>query len=197
MVKILPAYLYLYTQKLQINLILIMQRRSAIKNLTLAVGGLVSLPAWASRWTPDSIGKVSTSVVSEDNQMILAEIVETIIPETSTPGAKSLKVNQFIMRMVNDCYGEPVQSNFKKGLTLIDDLAKQSYGKAFTSCDALQKADVFNKMRKSDDTSAKQFTNMVKNLTIQGYMNSEYVLVNLLNYNMAPGFYHGCVPIGK
>jgi len=68
-----------------------MQRRSAIKNLTMAFGGLISLPTWTSAWTPESIGHVSTLSFSEE--ATLAEIVETIIPETSTPGAKSLKVH--------------------------------------------------------------------------------------------------------
>ena len=37
----------------------------------------------------------------------------------------------------------------------------------------------------------------LKGLTIQGYMSTEYIMVNHLNYQMAPGFFNGCAPIKK
>jgi hypothetical protein len=170
-----------------------MKRRSALKNLTLTFGGLISLPAWAASWTPDSVGQISTLPVSEEN--LLAEIVETIIPETTTPGAKSLQVHQFIMRMVNDCYGEETQKSLKQGLAATDQLANQTYHKSFVSLDATQRKAIFTTMTQSPDTASKRFAEMIKSLTIRGYMNSEYVMVNILKYNMVPGFYHGCVPV--
>ena len=172
-----------------------MQRRSALKNLTMAVGGLMSLPAWAAGWTPETIGQVSLLSFAEEET--LAEFVETIIPETATPGAKSLKVHQFALRMINDCYGEEAKKNLKQGLTITDVAAKQTYNKTFVECDKTQRLDLINKMISSTNIPAKQFATMMKNLTIQGYQNSEYVMVNIQKYNMAPGFYHGCVPIAK
>ncbi len=61
-----------------------MQRRTALKSLSVSLGGLVSMPAWATSWTPDSIGNDKS--LSASDEAILAEIVETIIPETKTPG---------------------------------------------------------------------------------------------------------------
>ncbi|GAB4045362.1 gluconate 2-dehydrogenase subunit 3 family protein [Spirosoma litoris] len=172
-----------------------MQRRSVLKNLAMTFGGLVSLPAWASGWTPDAPGYVST--LAFDDELLLSEIVGTIIPETTTPGAKSLKVHQFAMRMIADCYGEPAQTLLKQGLPLADSTAQQTYAKPFTGCDVPQRLDVLAKMTASTDTSGKAFVDMIKQLTIQGYMNSEYYLVNVEKFNMAPGFYHGCVPVPK
>lgn len=170
-----------------------MQRRSAIKSLSLAFGGLVSLPTWASGWTPDSIGHTNTLTAPDEN--LLAEIVETFIPETTTPGAKSLNVHQFILRMVRDCYGEPAQAALQQGLQKTDELAKQLHKQAFVNCDTTQRTDVLLNMANSTDPVTKQFANMVKNMTIRGYMNSEYVMTNITGYVMAPGYYHGCVPI--
>lgn len=172
-----------------------MQRRSVVKNLAMAVGGLVSLPAWASGWTPDSIGHFTS--LSFDEEALLGEIVGTIIPETSTPGAKSLKIHQFAMRMIKDCYGEPAPTVLAQGLILADSTAQQTYTKAFTDCDAPQRMDVLSKMATSTDPTGKPFVDMIKKLTIQGYMNSEYYLVNVEKFTMAPGFYHGCVPVPK
>ncbi|MBB3836780.1 hypothetical protein FHS57_000762 [Runella defluvii] len=170
-----------------------MQRRSALKSLTAAVGGLMSLPSWAQAWTPETVkGPTLLTMAEEDT---LAEIVETIIPETSTPGAKSLKVHQFALRMINDCYGENAQKNLKKGLADTNSAAQQAYSKSFAACDGKQRLELLKKL--ADNADTKPFVSMIKNLTIQGYQNSEYVMVNIQKYNMAPGFYHGCVPVKK
>ncbi|QJW89996.1 gluconate 2-dehydrogenase subunit 3 family protein [Spirosoma taeanense] len=172
-----------------------MQRRSALKSLAVTFGGLVSLPAWASSWTPDSVGPVS--LVSFDEETLLGEIVETFIPETSTPGAKSLKVHQFALRMIKDCYGESAQTTLQQGLALTETTAQQAYSKAFAACDAPQRLDVLSRMVASTDPAGKPFVDLAKRLTIQGYTNSEYYLVNVQKFTMAPGFYHGCVPVSK
>lgn len=169
-----------------------MKRRLALKNLSTAFGGLLTLPAWANNWTPDSVS-ISNKISANDINL-LAEIVETIIPETKTPGAKSLKIHLFVMRMVDDCFGEKAQNLMKYGFLTINALAQKSYNKNFEACDSKQKTETLLQLEASDDTG-KQFTALVKKLTIQGYTNSEYYMTNVLKYNMAPGFYHGCVPI--
>ena len=172
-----------------------MQRRSVLKNLAMAAGGLVSLPAWAAGWTPDSPG--FTSTLSVDNEALLANIVDTFIPETTTPGARSLEVHKFVMRMINDCYDEAAQKTLQQGLTLTDTTAQQTYNKSFSDGDTTQRMEVLTRLSTSTDPTGKAFVDLVKRLTIQGYMNSEYYLVNVEKFNMAPGFYHGCVPVSK
>lgn len=172
-----------------------MQRRSALKGMALTLGGLVSLPAWATGWTPNSIGAVAT--LSVDEEALLGEIVETIIPETTTPGAKSLDVHRFAMRMIRDCYGVSAQTTLQQGLALADATAQQSVGKAFMAADTPQRLSVLTAMTTSTDPAGKPFVDMIKRLTIQGYTNSEFYLVNVKKYVMAPGYYHGCVPVAK
>lgn len=36
---------------------------------------------------------------------------------------------------------------------------------------------------------------MIKRMTVDGYMGSEYVMTNITKYEMAPNRYHGCVPV--
>ena len=172
-----------------------MQRRNALKSVAVAVGGLVALPSWAKGWNAQSVAKSAKIGLSQE--ALLAEIVETIIPETTTPGAKSLKVHQFALRMIQDCYGETAQKNLLYGLTATDEMAQKTHSKAFADCNAEQRLDTLKKMTESPDGGSKQFVSMIKNLTIQGYQNSEYVMVNIQKYTMAPGFYHGCVPVKK
>lgn len=162
-----------------------------MKSLGVALGGLVALPAWANNWTPESVGLTHFSAAADE--ALLAEIVETFIPETSTPGAKSLKVHQFVQRMIQDCYDDKAKATFQQGLTQTDTLAQQNYSKPFVQCDGKQRIELLKKM--GDDASSKPFIGLVKNLTIRGYTNSEYYLVNIAKFTLVPGFYHGCVPV--
>lgn len=161
----------------------------------MTIGGLISLPAWASGWTPESLGTVSGLSLPDD--ALLGDIVETFIPETTTPGARSLQVHQFVLRMVNDCYDSAAQTRLQQGLLLTENVAQQTYAKAFAACDMNQRQDVLSKLSASTDPAGKPFIDLVKSLTIRGYMNSEYYLVSVEKFNMAPGFYHGCVPVSK
>lgn len=168
-----------------------MQRRSAIKNLSLALGTAMSLPAWAAGWTPDSLAASATLPANEE--ALLADIVEVIIPETATPGAKSLQVHLFVQRMVKDCYGAEAQRTFKQGLAQTDSISEAMHQKNFMVSDSRQRKATILKM--STDPSTKAFVDLVKSLTIRGYTNSEYYMTNVLKYNMVPGYYHGCVPV--
>ncbi|GAB3971572.1 hypothetical protein GCM10028806_21930 [Spirosoma terrae] len=170
-----------------------MQRRSAVKSLALSFGGLLSLPAWASGWTPESIGLIPN--VPADQESFLGEIVETLIPQTNTPGAKALNVHRFALRMIRDCYDPQASTTLQQGLALTDSTAQQAYSKLFVDCEATQRADVLARLTNSTDPTAKPFVDMIKGLTIQGYTNSEFYMTTIQKFNMAPGYYHGCVPV--
>ncbi len=173
-----------------------MQRRSAIKNLALTIGGTIVLPSWANAWNNKSFQN-SPFNISPSQENLLAEIVETIIPKTDTLGAKELNIHQFTTKMVADCYDKKSQETFAKGFDLVDVAAKKDFSKAFVECDAKQKLEILNKMSNSENSDEKSFVRLVKNLTIQGYLNSEYVMTNLRIFEFAPARYHGCVPIKK
>lgn len=173
-----------------------MQRRSAVKNIALTIGAAIVLPSWANAWNKDSF-KNNSYKISSLQENLLAEIVETIIPKTNTPGAKELNVQQFIPKMVADCYDKQAQETFAKGLQLVDVASKNSFSKTFLECDAKQRLEVLNKMAKSEIKDEKSFIQLVKGLTIKGYLSSEYVMTNLRIYEYAPARYHGCVPVKK
>jgi len=61
----------------------------------------------------------------------LNEVAETILPATSTPGAKAAKVGPFMAVMVNDTYTPADQQIFHAGMTKIDDESRKSNGTGF------------------------------------------------------------------
>ncbi|GAB3803166.1 lactose 3-dehydrogenase subunit gamma LacC [Spirosoma humi] len=159
-----------------------------------ALGGLISLPAWANGWSTDTV-QSTRQILSVGQAEQLAELVETIIPVTDTPGAKALHVHQFVQKMVADCYDKATQENFQKGLDSLDGLAKASFSKPFAEGNTAQRTALLTELSKSTDTAQKDFYALVKNLTIRGYLTSEYVMTNLTHYQFIPGHYYGCVPV--
>ncbi len=166
-------------------------RRIALKQIALAIGGLVALPAWANGWTPATAQPLQP-FLSAEQTALLADITETIIPASDTPGAKALDVPAFVQKMLEDCYEKPVQETVKTGLATVETLANARFGKPFAQGDATQRQAVLTAM--ATEPAQKDFIALIKNLTIQGYTTSEYVLTKHLHYVMAPGHYYGCVP---
>ncbi|MBC8155331.1 MAG: gluconate 2-dehydrogenase subunit 3 family protein [Bacteroidetes bacterium] len=161
--------------------------------MALAAGSLIALPAWATGWSQTSAQPLQP-FLSGSQASLLAEIAETLIPASDTPGAKALGVPGFIQKMLEDCYEKPVQEAVKSGLEAVETLANASFGNSFATGDAAQRQAVLAKMATAEEPARKEFFALVKNLTIQGYTTSEYVMTKHLHYVMAPGHYYGCVP---
>ena len=171
-----------------------MKRRLLLKSLSASVGALLVMPTWAKNWNLQSVG-AQNHLLNAEQTNLLSEIVTTIIPEGKIQGAKSLGVPVFIEKMIKDCYEKKAQDDFKKGLENVETASNSAYNQAFTSLSIPQKQELLKKMEVSTDAKQKDFYALIKNLTIQGYTTSEYVMVNYLKYEMAPGHYYGCVNV--
>ncbi len=164
----------------------------------------MALPNWATNWTAHSLQMTGTctTFLSVTEVNLLAEIVDIIIPatteaQTAIPGARELNVHQFIEKMITDCYDKATQATFLKGLNGVDDAAQAAIGMPFLEGTVEQRLDILKLMSQSNDATQKAFMALVKNLTIRGYMTSEYVMTNHTHFEMAPARYKGCVPVKK
>ena len=70
---------------------------------------------------------------------LLDEIAETILPETSTPGAKAAKVGAFMALMVSEAYDERERQVFQQGLRQLDEACRQAHGSPFMQASAAQR----------------------------------------------------------
>ena len=173
-----------------------MKRRESLKYLSLSMGSLLSLPAWANGWNSDTVA-TQTFQMSPKNEALLAEIVETIIPTTDTAGAKTLGVHQFIQKIVADCLDKPSKDVFQQGLTMLDEQMKKNYSNSFVECSPQQRLEAMKKLEADKTNELSKFYGMVKGLTIQGYLSSEYVMVNHYNYKMIPDKYQPCISVNN
>ena len=108
-----------------------MKRRQALQNVALLLGGTIIggnlfLAGGCKPSTP-----TVEKLMEPEMQSLLAEIAETILPKTATPGAKEAGVGSFIPVMVRDCYTVEQQKVFLDGITTIEKLSKEKFGNSF------------------------------------------------------------------
>ncbi|MBB6004763.1 gluconate 2-dehydrogenase subunit 3 family protein [Arcicella rosea] len=167
-----------------------MNRREAVQRVALLMGGVLSAPLMAGVMgqiinTGDSVS------VSIEQETLLAEVADIIIPTTDTPGAKAAGAEKFIVRVMRDCYKKEDQDKFYTGLAKLDADSKTKFGKGFIELDIVQK----NEMVKLNTVNDKPFFMRMKELTVTGYFTSEIGATKALEYLPIPGKFQGCVPL--
>jgi glucoside 3-dehydrogenase (cytochrome c) hitch-hiker subunit len=107
-----------------------MNRRELLKLIAAATGGVVIGGEFLMSGckNPES---GSSFTFSEENIAFLDEVAETILPQTTTAGAKAAGVGQFMTIMVTDCYTKEDQEVFHKGIGILDDACKKAHGHGF------------------------------------------------------------------
>ena len=63
--------------------------------------------------------------LTADHENVMMAITETLLPTTDTPGAKELKLHEFVLRMMDDCYSPEEQKEFQSGLENFDKYAEK------------------------------------------------------------------------
>src|SRR6266403_3261609 len=109
-----------------------MQRREALK-LLLAGGVLPALPADLSAFfqgAHPASGYALRTLNPHQNDTVVA-MIDLIIPETDTPGAKAARVNEFIDVVLTDWANGDERQAFLNGLASIDKRSRELFGKDF------------------------------------------------------------------
>ncbi|MCE7063928.1 gluconate 2-dehydrogenase subunit 3 family protein [Dyadobacter sp. CY326] len=169
-----------------------MNRREAVQKITFLLGGTLSAPLMAGIMG-ERLNFGPSLELSADQEALLADVADVIIPTTGTPGAKAAGADKFITRIMRDCYEIADQKKFYSGLDKIDAQSKEVYGKGFSALDATQKNDIVKRTTVSD----KPFFLQMKGLTITGYFTSEIGATQALDYLPIPGRFDGSWPMPK
>jgi hypothetical protein len=196
-----------------------MDRREALKSVALLMGGAISVTTMGALFEScnHAPGKAK-ALFSPDQQLLVTELADLIIPTTDTPGAKAAGVGPFITMMIGECYPEKAQKIFVDGLEDIEKRAKNQFSKNFlalthdqqtailkTIADETVKAkadekkkadadqpktiDAFNKAPKKKGDP--YFFQLMRELTMLGYFTSEIGASKALVYLPVPGRYEG------
>ena len=88
-----------------------LSRRMAIKQFLYASAAVVLIPSCLHDKSKASI-ILKNMQIDADQEKLLAEIAESIIPTTTTPGAKDVSAHLFALKMIDDCYNKDGQQKF-------------------------------------------------------------------------------------
>src|SRR2546430_5933082 len=104
-------------------------RREAVLRVTALLGGiaLTGGTALITGCRQEKVGEPFTA----DDIAYLDEIADTILPTTSTPGAKAAKTGAFMALMVKDTYEPKDDRIFRDGMRKLDDASKDKYSVGF------------------------------------------------------------------
>ena len=179
-----------------------MNRREAITQVSWILGGtIIGAGVFLESGCKSGIKGVH-NFLDNDTIALLDEIGETILPQTSTPGAKEAKVGEFMGIMVKDCYSKKDQGIFRAGLKRIEKRCKEETGKNFMGCSPqertafLTRMDTLQKeyMKAKTAEQPSHYFRMIKELTLLGFFTSETGATKALRYIETPGKYDGDVP---
>ena len=112
-----------------------MDRREAVKRITILLGGALSAPTLAGVMGgcqapgPGDASVLRSLTTGQDE--LLAVLTEHIIPETDTPGARAARVSEYIDAMLTDFYSTNDRERFLAGLSEVDERAQHAYGMSF------------------------------------------------------------------
>lgn len=179
-----------------------MDRREAVQYISLLLGGTM---VGGSAFLTGCKTTGNKMNFSADDIAYLDEIANTILPDTSTPGAKAAKVGAFMTVMINDCYEEKDQKIFHEGMDKLNDLSKKTYDASFMKLNEQQRHDLlvnldkeqkeYMKNKKQEEPS--HYFRMMKELTLLGYFTSEIGCTKARRYVETPGRFEGCIPYKK
>lgn len=182
-----------------------MDRRELLKMVALATGGIVIGGEAFLTGCKSKDASVAGTTFSQNDIAFLDEVAETILPKTTTAGAKEAEVGKFMTVMVNDCYDKADQKIFHEGLNKLDDACKKMHNHKFMKAEPAHRKELltsldkeakeYMKTKKQEDPN--HYFVMMKQLTLLGYFTSKPGMEQNFNYAQTPGKYDGAVPYKK
>lgn len=199
-----------------------LSRREILERMAMVTGGAVSLTILSACdggvSVPESTETLDLKVLSEANFNLVGDIADTIIPDTDTPGAKSVNVHYLIDELAANWMTAEERMGFLKDLTALDERIKSERGASFSELGPEDRGAVLDQLgaemllagedsnalgditNSDDNNGRKHIYRELRELTIFGYYTSEVGASEELIYDPIPGDYHGCIPfadVGK
>ncbi len=184
-----------------------MERRDAIKYTAFFMGATLSastISAIIEGCTVDTSSTWAPSFFSTGEIDFIREIGETILPKTSTPGAKDAMVDRFLDTVRPLRFSKEENEKFKAGINGLMEQAKKDLGKDFVKATPDQKLEWVNTLDKNSFDAVKGKPDMpedekpfylsLKSQILGGYFSAEIVAKDFFAFDPIPGKYEPCMP---
>jgi len=177
-----------------------MNRRKALRNMSLVMGAASSVPALAGlsaeavfaqgksihEHVPakPAAGPTALQVFNPHQNQTVIVLSELIIPQTTTPGAKAARVNEFIDIFLSSANASKRQE-FLEGLQWIDMRSQQLFQNLFVKATPQQQTELLTRLsvpNSTETTSGQNFFKLIKGLTVFGYYTSKVGIEDELKF---------------
>jgi Gluconate 2-dehydrogenase subunit 3 len=181
-----------------------MKRRKAIGRIFI-VGTATVAMAGGYEWYSVAKNPDREYLLSKKN--LIADLAESIIPATETPGATEAGVIDYLMRFLTECTDSKNLNRFIDGLKDLEKYCLSKFNTEFSRCSSSQKEEVLNyfetKSRQThslfekakDRVTGIPFFHLMKTYTVYGYCISEKGASIGMNYIAVPGKYLSCISL--
>lgn len=181
-----------------------MNRRKAILSFLLIGGGA---GAGISGYTWFRLHKTPDTSYLDQNRALIADLAETIIPATDTPGAKAAGADAIIIKLIKDSADRKTRNIFIDGLKTVAEHCQSEYHNNFSSLSPQQQQAVMGWVRNNstrqpgiigkvkEKVLGKSFFHILKEYTTIAFCTSKTGASDTLAYNFIPGAYNACMPM--
>jgi len=141
----------------------------------------------------------------------VVQMIDIILPATDTPGAKGVRVNEFMDLILTEWATPAERESFLTGLTQVDSKSNALFGKSFLDASPEQQTTLIQALDDSIDWGHRpgqglfvdgpaprdthlqgEFFRVFKTMTIHGYYTSEIGFTQELKLQIIPGVFDGC-----
>ena len=193
-----------------------MHRREALKLLAggSAISAIPSPVLAALRKIHKELGSAPQRKAFNAHQdATVIALAELIIPETETPGAKSVRVNEFMDLIVAEWFSEEERAHFLAGLADVDARTQKLFRKDFVDAAADQQKEILLLLGEEMLSEAAALANAprgyrgsapepdnnfyfdFRGLVLTGYFTSQAGFKQQLHDEIIPGHFDGCKPV--
>ena len=190
-----------------------MNRRSVLQAISYLAGAAVVSPSvlgLLSGCAPDTPELGWTpAYFDEEEARFLSSYVDTLLPRTDTPGGLDVGVDRFIDKVMAATAAPDEDNPMRVGIKEFDGSARTQFGKVFWELEQGQREQIFSESEKSPryqpavwGTAVGEqppigFYRSLKSMALWGYLSSERIGTEVLNYDPIPGGYDGDIALSS
>lgn len=198
-----------------------MNRREALRGLSLSLGYAVSVPTVLSVLQACSVENESWTAVflTENEKNMVTQLVDIILPSSDIPGGLEINLPQFIDMMCKDVMIKSDQDIFHQGGEVFANRFKLKFDKDIIKAKKKEVLEVFSvyfdktpaeskkildKQKKNiEEVPASEMQDYlmykcliaVRSFSLLGYYTSEKIGTEVLNFDPIPGAWQPCIPV--
>lgn len=197
-----------------------MDRRTALKNITLTFGYAVATPTVLSvlQSCKSNVATWTPMFFSPSQGYMITQLADIILPTTDIAGALDVNVPEFMDKMLHDIAPVDKRDNIKEGASAFEKEFQNVYKKdvlkgskteyekllkKYFDISEAEKNTVFKMQNTGENITEEElntyliykFLLATREYTLFGYYTSELVGETILSYDPVPGSWEACIPV--